>query len=237
MTKLPAKSDGEAPDDGFSRLVFYPLMLVLIALSIWLAVGVLRIRGGGEGTIMTVLLAPVFAALWLTTSVSKKRIARQPPVFLPFAGAAPRSLPPAEALGPCAATLTALIERAAALREKQWRDVLHPVRRGMGWSDARAARRALEHAQAALGEGEDAQHARAALAAHIYAAFAADGVTPDMNAPSFVYAAGLGLMARDSLSPDERDALYGPFECVIPLRSLPDADQRPSRRLKIIPEQ
>jgi hypothetical protein len=220
MTDPQTKDEIVARVIGGNRRIIYPGLLALSVAGLWL-VSRASLEHGQDDLAKWLFLAPFVVAGVVLFALSPWPTPREPPVFLPFTGAAPAALPPVEALGPHAATLVALIQRAAALRQEQWDDVLRPMRRVIAPRRSEAARRALARAEAALGTGAQVEGARAALAAHIRAAFSADGATPEMIAPSFVYAAGLGLMACGSLSADELRALYGPFEGVIPLRSLP----------------
>lgn len=205
--------------DFGSRWIIYPALFGALVFGLYL-VSVLRPPQEQEELAKLLIFIPLFLVIGVLMAFAKLRVQREPPVFLPFTGAAPAELPPVDALGLHAATVTALVERAAALREEQWNDVLRPVKRLAARSGTKAARRALEHAEAELSATAAGERARDALVAHVRAAFAAEGATPEMIAPSFVYAAGIGLMARDTLSADELRALYLPFEPVIPRASL-----------------
>jgi len=230
----PAATPAEDDHDAVSLLdrgwVLFPSLFALLAVGIFL-VALVRPEHDQQGLAILLVLAPYVFAFFAATLLRKRRKSRAPAVFFPFTGAAPAELPPVEALGPDAISIIALIERSAALDARGWNEVLRPIRKGYQGLKLEAAQRAVARAEAAL--GVEREPAKAALAAHVRSAFAAESATADMLAPSFVYAAGLGLLARDALSGDELRALYEPMEPVIPLSSLPISKDRLGRGRRV----
>jgi len=144
-------------------------------------------------------------------------------LVLPGPGDADPDLP---GLGEREAAVRGFVERVGRLTFWDWGRVLHWERWSVAKRKSRRRPKALERAlDAARRAGRDP----GAVAALVRARFAPVIGRHDFDDrwPSHIYAAAVGLLARDLIADEDLRVLYAGFEHVIPLRELDELPPAP----------